>query len=103
MNWDRVSRPKRFGGLGFKKLHEFNLAVVGKQAWKLINDPQSMATRLLKAKYFSKTRFFNAHIGNNSSYLWRSIWKSWTLIAKGCCRPVGRGSSILLGKMFGFL
>lgn len=53
-----MSRPKCFGGLGFKKHHEFNLAMVGKQAWKLINDPQFMVTRLSKAKYFPNTSFF---------------------------------------------
>ncbi|XP_019188791.1 PREDICTED: uncharacterized protein LOC109183030 [Ipomoea nil] len=29
--WDRMCTPKNFGGMGFKRLHEFNLALLGKQ------------------------------------------------------------------------
>lgn len=49
--------PKNYGGLGFKKLHEFNLAIVAKQAWRLTAHPSSLVARIFKAKYFSKSTF----------------------------------------------
>lgn len=59
--------------MGFRKLHEFNLSMLGKQAWKLIQEPNSLMTRLLKARYFPIGCFFQASIGHNPSYTWRSL------------------------------
>ncbi|XP_043816077.1 uncharacterized protein LOC110622082 [Manihot esculenta] len=40
-----MSQPKFVGGLGFKKLREFNLAMVGKQAWNIVTNPSSLVAR----------------------------------------------------------
>nr|ABN08840.1 RNA-directed DNA polymerase, putative [Medicago truncatula] len=57
--------------MGFKGLKAFNMAMVGKQAWKLVSSPESLITRLLKAKYFPRSGYFGASIGHNPSYVWR--------------------------------
>ena len=31
MKWERLCKPKDFGGIGFKQLHLFNIAMLGKQ------------------------------------------------------------------------
>ncbi|GLU23846.1 hypothetical protein SLE2022_398220 [Rubroshorea leprosula] len=36
------------GGLSFRALHEFNLAMLGKQGWRLLVNPESLAARLMK-------------------------------------------------------
>jgi len=59
--------------MGFKGLKAFNMAMVGKQAWKLVSSPESLITRLLKAKYFPRSDYFGASMGQNPSYVWRSI------------------------------
>lgn len=40
-SWDRLCVPKSRGGLGFKRLREFNIAMLGRQAWHLIQHPNS--------------------------------------------------------------
>lgn len=44
---------KLWGGMGFKKLRVFNLAILTKQGWRLFQNENSLLCMLLKAKYFS--------------------------------------------------
>ena len=41
------------GGLGFRDLHLFNLAMLARQGWRLIQDPDSLCGQILRAKYGS--------------------------------------------------
>jgi hypothetical protein len=66
---------KDYGGIGFKNLQAFNLALLGKQAWNLVTKSESLITKLFKARYFPNCDFVEANIGHNPSYVWRSIWK----------------------------
>lgn len=63
----------QFGGMGFKRIKEFNIALLGKQIWRLLTVPDSFVARLLKARYFRSGSILNASLGNNPSYVWRSI------------------------------
>jgi hypothetical protein len=49
MSWERLAMHKSHGGMGFKDLTAFNLAMLGKQGWKLQTDTDSLVLRLLKA------------------------------------------------------
>lgn len=42
MSWQRLSRPKAFRSLGFKRLQEFNLAIFGRHAWNIFTSPNSL-------------------------------------------------------------
>ncbi|KAH9727416.1 reverse transcriptase domain-containing protein [Citrus sinensis] len=50
--WDSMCKPKSFGGIGLKKIRDFNIAMLGKQCWKLMTNPQSLVARILKARYY---------------------------------------------------
>ena len=49
--WDKITRPKCQGGLGFKDFRLFNQALLARQAWRLLAYPDSLCARLLKTKY----------------------------------------------------
>ncbi|KAM6587325.1 hypothetical protein CsatA_009930 [Cannabis sativa] len=93
MNWDRLSRPKEAGGLGFRLLHDFNLAMLAKQGWRFLCHPDSLASKIFKARYFPYDDFLSADLGRNPSYVWRSIWSSKDLVRQGVRRTIGTGSS----------
>lgn len=82
MKWDHMCREKDKGDLGFKTLNEFNLAELGKQAWRLITNPNSLVTRFIKAKYYSSSSFLVAKQGSNPSYICRSLLATKELIRK---------------------
>jgi hypothetical protein len=50
--WDKLLAPKGKGGLGLHDMKLFNKALLARQAWRLIQFPQSLCVRLLKAKYY---------------------------------------------------
>ena len=55
--------PKACGGMGFKQLKQFNLAILTKQGWRLQVGHNSLVCHVFKAKYFSDCDFVHASIG----------------------------------------
>jgi hypothetical protein len=49
----RMCIPKKMGGMGFRDPNSFNVAMVVKQVWRLINRPDSLCAQVLRAKYYS--------------------------------------------------
>ncbi|KAA3476740.1 reverse transcriptase [Gossypium australe] len=84
------------GGLRFRNMSQFNIAMLTKQGWRLINHPNSLLAKVLKAKYFPRSDFFNAQLGNSPSLTWRSIWAAKGLLHSGMGWRLGRGTGILL-------
>ena len=50
--WWKMCFPKKEGGMGFRDLHSFNLAMLAKQVRILIDNPDSLCAKVLKAKYY---------------------------------------------------
>lgn len=47
----------------------------------------------MQARYFSDSDFFNAKLGTNPSYIWRSMIESPEVVRQGCRRCIGDGTS----------
>ncbi|KAL6209859.1 hypothetical protein ACLB2K_020798 [Fragaria x ananassa] len=72
-SWQFLGLPKEKGGMGFRDLHEFNLALIAKQAWRLTNDPNSLWARVLKGRYYPNCCFVVAKKGYRASWGWSSL------------------------------
>ncbi|KAK9665474.1 hypothetical protein RND81_14G114300 [Saponaria officinalis] len=96
--WDKLCKPKCLGGLGFRDYRNFNMALLGKQAWRLITEERSLMVRTLRGKYFSNSSFMDANLGNKPSYTWRGIWEAREVALKGCRRRIGDGVSTRIWK-----
>lgn len=94
--WNRMAIPKKFGGMGFRSLKEFNSALLCKQGWRLLTQPDSLIARILKAKYYPRSDFLDATLKPSSSpsFTWKSILSAQSLLKEGVRRVVGSGSSI---------
>jgi hypothetical protein len=54
LTWEKLIMPKCLRGLGFQDMHQLNQALLARQAWRLIQLPDNLCARLLKAKYYSR-------------------------------------------------
>lgn len=88
---------KTHRGMGFKDLTIFNLAMIGKQGWKFMPEPNSLVSRIFKARYFPNSNHLNANLGHNRSYVWRSILKARFIVCGGA-RWCIQGRSPSYGK-----
>ena len=68
LSWEKLTRPKSEGGIGFKDLRQFNLAMLAKQGWRLLQDQESLLFKCLKARYFPKCHFLEATDSLTSSF-----------------------------------
>jgi len=60
LSWEKLTLPKCKGGLGFRDIHTFNLAMLAKQAWRLVQNPTSLCAQVLQARYYPNGDVLNA-------------------------------------------
>lgn len=92
--WDVLTTSKAMGGIGFRELHYFNVAMLAKQLWRILHQPNSLAAQILKAKYFRRNELLQAQLGFKPSYLWRSLLAARDLVLYGSAWRVGNGKEI---------
>ncbi|KAL9461995.1 hypothetical protein AB3S75_000061 [Citrus x aurantiifolia] len=94
--WEKLSQAKIRGGLGFREFTCFNQALVAKQAWRLLQYPNSLVLKVLQARYYRNSSFLCADAGANASYIWRSILWGRQVIKKGLRWRIGNGKKIAI-------
>lgn len=78
---EQFELKKSDGGLGFRNIHEFNIALLGKQGWRVIKHPNKLVRKVFKARYYP-------------GYIWRCVIESQALLKQGLGCRVGSGSTI---------
>ncbi|MCI32032.1 receptor-like kinase, partial [Trifolium medium] len=61
-----------YGGLGVRRLREFNLALLGKWCWRMLEDREGLWFRVLAARYGVERGRLRAGGARGSSW-WREI------------------------------
>lgn len=89
LSWEKLSMHKVHDGMGFKDLTTFNLAMLGKQGWKFMNEPTSLVARIFKARYFPTCNYLIARLGHNPSYVWRNIFNARFIVRAGARWCIG--------------
>jgi ribonuclease HI len=91
--WTELTLPKSHGGMGFKNIKLFNIAMLGKQGWRLLTNTDSLCSRVLKGKYFHQGDFLTAREKKNSSHTWRAILAGRKALEAGLIRRIGDGKT----------
>lgn len=93
IGWRKMTEKKSTGGMGFRDLQKFNKALLAKQVWRLITQPNLLVSKVLKAKYYPKESIFNCNVPRNASWLWQSLSTAIEDVQIGSRRKVGNGKS----------
>ena len=94
ISWDKLTKSKALGGLGFRDMHSFNIAMLSRQIWRLIQNPESLCAQILKARYFPHTHVLDAVPKDGISYSWRSLLHGLQLFKEGYLWRIGDGNQV---------
>jgi len=72
VKWESVCSPKEEGGLGVRRLGDFNFSLLGKWCWRMMVDKEGLWYRVLKARY-GESRGRLKEGGRHSSSWWRMV------------------------------
>lgn len=88
-----MTQPKDMRGLGFKDFELFNLAMLARQAQRLLQDPESSSARILKSIYFPHTTILHATLGSHPSQIWSAIIEGCDTLRQGLIKRISNGES----------
>lgn len=92
--WEKMCASKRTGGMGFRNFEIFNQSLLAKQPWRLLTDPSSLCSRVLKWRYFRNVDFMCATCPRRGSFTWRSILFGRELLKQGIIWRIGDGTKV---------
>ena len=98
ISWDWMTTPKFMGGMGFRDMKLFNQALLGRQCWRLMTQPDSLCAKVLKGRYYPKCSFIDSISTRSSSFTWRSLMYGKSLLERGIIWRVGNGEEIRITK-----
>jgi hypothetical protein len=94
LSWDKLAIPKSQGGMGFRDMHTFNVALLGKQAWRIIMNPNSLCSQVLRTRYLHNQDFMTAVPPRAASRTWRAVLAGRDALRVGLIKRVGSGETI---------
>ena len=92
--WEKVCLPREEGGIGFRLIHEFNLALLAKQLWRLVQFPDSLVARVLKGRYYRLSSPLRVTSASSPSYVWTSISAARELLMLGIRQKIHSGYEV---------
>nr|KYP44579.1 Putative ribonuclease H protein At1g65750 family [Cajanus cajan] len=75
VRWSTVCKPKESGGLGVRDLEIFNISLLGKWKWRMVNEPNALWVKVLEARYGEVSLVSDTIVRGGSSW-WNNIIKA---------------------------
>lgn len=73
VSWEKLSEVKGRGGLGFRDMECFNDAMLAKQLWRVVSQPNLLVSKILRSKYFKGKSLWVMETRPADSWMWRSL------------------------------
>lgn len=81
-------------GLGLRRMHDRNRALIAKLGWLLLKNPNSLWAQSISAKYLKNHHFFDNIAIGGSSWFWQGVTATSDLVKAGVCVLVRNGRKI---------
>jgi hypothetical protein len=88
--WEMVCRPKDLGGLGIIDTNSMNECLLVKWIWKILQEPDTLWFKILKAKYLDGCSFLSSR-SKGTSQFWQGLHKVKHLFKWGAIFKDGNG------------
>jgi hypothetical protein len=92
VSWEKITQPRRSGGLGVRSARLQNVSLLGKLIWEVLNAPDKLWVKLMGEKYLKGQSIFNVPVSGGST-VWNSINKALNLLKDGFTMKIGDGNS----------
>ncbi|XP_074301479.1 uncharacterized protein LOC141632875 [Silene latifolia] len=73
VSWEKICRPKKQGGLGFRDLHTWNIATIGMYVWWVQQKTDHLWVRWVHAVYIKSAQWMDYEPHSGASWAWRKI------------------------------
>ncbi|KAK9713574.1 hypothetical protein RND81_06G036400 [Saponaria officinalis] len=73
VSWEQICRPCKNGGLGFVRLHQWNVAALGKYVWWVQIKADHLWVRWVHVVYLKGRSWDDYTPGSNTSWGWRKL------------------------------
>ncbi|KAL3514329.1 hypothetical protein ACH5RR_027046 [Cinchona calisaya] len=67
ISWEKLTGKKIESRLEYKDIKHFNTALLAKQVWRIIRQPNLLVSKVLKAKYLRNKNIFTADVPSIAS------------------------------------
>ena len=69
--------------MGFKEFFLMNLAMLAKQAWRIMSNPDALWVQYVKPIYFPNKDFLRVRKKGGASWIWQSLLKGRKVLVRG--------------------
>ncbi|KAK9705500.1 hypothetical protein RND81_07G061700 [Saponaria officinalis] len=83
--WDQICKKKECGGLGIKRLYEFNIASVAKYVWWLANKKDHLWVKWISGVYLRGQNWAVVQASSSATWAWKRICKVRDIMLSGFC------------------
>ncbi|CAN1164904.1 Uncharacterized mitochondrial protein AtMg00310 [Linum perenne] len=90
LSWARLSLPKK----GFRDFSTFNRALLAKQCWRILTNPDLLLLRVLKSVYFPNTTLLQSNARGRPSWGWQSLMIGRDFLQPGLRWQFGSGMQV---------
>jgi len=94
VSWKTLSTQKDKVCTGYRDLHLLNLAMLMRQAWCILQNPESLCARLLTAWYCPSGDLLQVSEGPRISYTWRSVVGGFEALKNGLIWRIADGTQV---------
>ncbi|XP_056863970.1 uncharacterized protein LOC108850387 [Raphanus sativus] len=93
ISYEALSHHKDSGGLGLRDIQDFNVAMLAKNSWRILQNPGCLLARLLCGKYCHNASLLTVTCSSSASHGWRGVVAGFQLLKLQLGKAIGNGQT----------